>query len=105
MKKTSVYLENAEINARCHELGKSNDIGVMFDKVDQEFGLEHDDLRRAMYVAAECGTDDLDNVKSLLSVPERNMLKTAYCNGEIDRKYLARWMKAEDIDELVVAVG
>ena len=89
--KTSIYIENAEINACCHELGKSNDIGVMFDKVDHEFGLKHDDLARAMYVALLCGTDDKGNVASLLSASEKNLLKDAHAKGEIGVEYLARW--------------
>ena len=35
--KTSIYLENADIKAAVKELGKTNDIGVMFDKVDNQF--------------------------------------------------------------------
>lgn len=101
--KTSVYIENAEINARCHELGKSNDIGVTFDKVDQQFGLKHDDLARAMYVALECGTDDKENVRTLLSKPEENMLRDAYLNNEIDVEYLKRWMRDDQIEELDAA--
>ena len=100
--KTSIYIENAKINACCHELGKSNDIGVMFDKVDNEFGLKHDDLARAMYVAAECGTDK-DNVKTLLSQPEEKMLREAYLNGEIGVEYLKRWMSDKQIEELDAA--
>ena len=103
--KTSIYLENADIKAAVKELGKTNDIGVMFDKVDHQFGLKHDDLARAMYVALLCGTDDKENVKTLLSVPEENMLKEAYANGEIGREYLERWMDADDIDAIEVAVG
>lgn len=101
--KTSVYIENAEINARCHELGKSNDIGVTFDKVDQQFGLKHDDLARAMYVALECGTDDKENVRTLLSKPEENMLRDAYLNNEIGVEYLKRWMRDDQIEELDAA--
>ena len=101
--KTSIYIENAEINARCHELGKSNDIGVTFDKVDQQFGLKHDDLARAMYVALECGTDDKENVRTLLSKPEENMLRDAYLNNEIGVEYLKRWMRDDQIEELDAA--
>ena len=101
--KTSIYIENAEINARCHELGKSNDIGVTFDKVDQQFGLKHDDLARAMYVALECGTDDRENVRTLLSKSEENMLRDAYLNGEIGVEYLKRWMRDDQIEDLDAA--
>ena len=101
--KTSIYIENAEINACCHELGKSNDIGVTFDKVDHEFGLKHDDLARAMYVALECGTDDKENVRTLLSKPEENMLRDAYLNNEIGVEYLKRWMRDDQIEELDAA--
>lgn len=103
--KTSIYLENADIKAAVKELGKTNDIGVTFDKVDHQFGLKHDDLARAMYVAKEAGTDDKENVKTLLSLSEENMLKEAYANGEIGREYLERWMDADDIDAIEVAVG
>ncbi len=89
--KTSVYITDAKVRAACKELGKTNDIGVMFDKVDHEFGLKHDDLARAMYVALLCGTDDKDNVASLLSVSEKNLLKDAHAKGEIGVEYLARW--------------
>ena len=100
--KTSIYIENAEINACCHELGKSNDIGVMFDKVDHEFGLKHDDLARAMYIAAECGTNK-DNVKTLLSQSEEKLLRDAYVNGEIGVEYLKRWMSDDQIKKLDAA--
>ena len=33
------------------------------------------------------------------------MLKEAYANGEIGREYLERWMDADDIDAIEVAVG
>lgn len=89
--KTSVYFTDAKVRAACKELGKTNDIGVMFDKVDHEFSLEHDDLARAMYVALLCGTDDKDNVASLLSVNDKNLLKDAYAKGEIGIEYLVRW--------------
>lgn len=100
--KTSIYIENAKINARCHELGKSNDIGVTFDKVDHEFGLKHDDLARAMYIAAECGTNK-DNVKTLLSQSEEKLLRDAYVNGEIGVEYLKRWMSDDQIKKLDAA--
>ena len=58
-----------------------------------------------MYVAKEAGTDDKENVKTLLSLSEENMLKEAYANGEIGREYLERWMDADDIDAIEVAVG
>lgn len=88
--KTSVYVSNPKVRALCQEYGKSNDIGVMFDKVDNDLGLEHDDLARAMYVALLCGTTK-DNVASLLSVNEEKLLKEAYAKGEIGVEYMARW--------------
>ena len=101
--KTSVYVTDAKVLAACKELGKTNDIGVMFDKVDHEFGLKHDDLARAMYVALECGTDDKENVRTLLSKPEENMLRDAYLNNEIGVEYLKRWMRDDQIEELDAA--
>ena len=95
--KTSIYLENADIKAAVKEIGKTNDLGVTFAKVDHQFGLKHDDLAQAMYIAKEAGTDDKENVKT--------MLKQAYANGEIGREYLERWMDADDIDAIEVAVG
>ena len=89
--KTSVYITDAKVRAACKEIGKTNDIGVMFDKVDHEFDLKHDDLARAMYVALLCGTDAKDNVASLLSLNEKELLKGAYAEGEIGVEYLARW--------------
>lgn len=102
--KTSIYLENAEINAACDKLGDKNMIGTMFDKVDNQFDLKHDDLARAMYVAVECGTDKA-NVKTLLSTDEEKLLREAYAAGEIGAEYLERWMDASDIAKIVVAVG
>ena len=64
--KTSIYLENAEVKALLKTECKTNDLGVAFDKVDAAKGLKHDDLARAMYIAAEAGTDK-GNVASLLS--------------------------------------
>nr|DAO30574.1 MAG TPA: hypothetical protein [Caudoviricetes sp.] len=88
--KTSIYLENAEVKALLKAECKTSDLGVAFDKVDAAKGLKHDDLARAMYIAAEAGTTK-DNVASLLSLGYKQMLESAVDAGQIDAKYLARW--------------
>lgn len=95
--KTSIYVTDAKVRAACKEYGKTNDIGVMFDKVDHEFGLKHDDLARAMYVALLCGTNEKHNVASLLSIDEKALLEDAYLKGEIGVEYISRWTDASTI--------
>ena len=97
--KTSIYLTNADIKAACKELGKTNDLGVMFAKVDHKFNLKHDDLAQAMYIAMEAGTTR-DNVKTLLALSEEKLLKEAYVKGEIGVEYLKRWLTDDEIAAL-----
>lgn len=101
--KTSIYLTDPKIKSACKEIGKTNDLGVMFDKVDNEFGLKHDDLARAMYIAIEAGTNDPENVKTLLSHNEEKMLRDAYMFGEIGIEYLKRWMTEKELKAIQAA--
>lgn len=100
--KTSIYLENPEVDAYIWKLGMSHeaDLSVVFVRANHEFGLPHDDLAEAMYIAKKCGTD-LDNVKTLLSKPYENLLKDAYLKGEIGIEYLNRWMTEAEIKAMV----
>ena len=104
--KTSVYLENAEVRAYIKSLGDAHksDLSTVFIEANNKFGLPHDDLAEAMYIAKVAGTDQ-GNVKTLLSTPYENLLRKAYANGEIGREYLERWMSKSAIDEIEVAVG
>lgn len=97
--KTSVYVSDPKVRALCKEYGKTNDIGVMFDKVDNDLGLEHDDLARAMYVALLCGTGDKDNVATLLSMNSEKLLIEAYKEGEIGSEYLTRWCDLSTLED------
>ena len=101
--KTSIYLTDPKIKAAVKDIGKTSDIGVTFAKVDNQFNLKHDDLARAMYVAIEAGTNDPENVKTLLSLDEEKMLKEAYMSGEIGIEYLKRWMTEKELEAIQAA--
>ena len=101
--KTSIYLTDPKIKAAVKDIGKTSDIGVTFAKVDNQFNLKHDDLARAMYVAIEAGTNDPENVKTLLSHDEEKMLKEAYMSGEIGIEYLKRWMTEKELEAIQAA--
>lgn len=97
--KTSIYLENKEVDDYIWDLGMSHeaDLSTVFVRANHEFGLPHDDLAEAMYIAKKCGTDDKENVKSLLSKPYENMLIESYKKKEIGVEYLERWMTEDEI--------
>lgn len=102
--KTSVYLTNPDVAAYIKKLGDSHetDLSVVFVRANHEFGLPHDDLAEAMYIAKVCGTTP-DNVKTLLSMDYENLLKDAYVKGEIGAEYLTRWMTQEQINALTAS--
>ena len=100
--KTSVYLENPEVKAYIKKLGatKKADLSTVFVRANNEFDLPHDDLAEAMYIAIEAGVSP-ENKETLLAHSEEEMLKQAYCDGEIGIEYLKTWMTDEEIKRYV----
>ena len=94
--KTCIY-QRADVKAYLDSI--YHDIGVEFNKANDKFGLKHDDLAEAMYIAAECGVGD-GNIDTLLSTKQETLLKDAFINGEIGEEYMTRWHTESEMKSL-----